>query len=414
MQFLLDYEYPFTIFLALGIFFFFVPKRKYFYISAIISFLLVEIYWHYRPLPGPLDYLMIYGFMIASLFLFFKANIYTILFIITTTFCVQHISYKLTMSLCMLINPTFRGSAFYLVFIVFFIALINLIIYFLFLRKYKNDKDISINNYLLLFIAVMMLLVNIVISYYVEEPLLVDEKYGLYALINLYAIITSVLGIFILFMSSREKKLKDENEVLEIILKNDEKRYELAKASQEEINIKYHDLKHYIKEKKLPEDEALEIEENGKIFQSIYFTGNKALDAILLEKNKECFKSDIQFLTMADGKLLDFMNVTHVYSLFANLLDNAIESELKIQDKNNRLIRLRVNKEKNNVIIKLENSCFEKPLFKDGLPLSTKEDKKNHGFGTKSIERIVSLYHGYVNFSYKDNIFYVKIAFPMK
>lgn len=414
MQFLLDHEYVFTLYFALFIFLYFVPKRKYFYVPLIISFFLIETYWHFRPLPGPLDYIVVYILMGLSFFLIFKTDIFRILFILTTTFCVQHISYKTTMIICMLINPNTRWEAPYLILLITFIILTNSLIYALFLRKLGKNNDITINNYYLLWIALLMIGADVLVSFYVEDPILETKKYRLYSLVNIYAIITSFAGIFILFMSSKETTLENENKVLEIILKNDEKRYEIAKDSQEQINIKYHDLKHIIKDNKVSEDEIIEIDENGKIFKSIYFTGNKALDVVLLEKSMNCSKNDIQFLSIADGKSIDFMKTNHIYSLFSNLLDNAIESELKIEDKKSRLIRLSVSKQRNSVVISVENVSFEVPKFKNGLPQTTKEDKFNHGFGTKSIRNIVEKYNGHLNFNWSNNVFFVKIVLPLQ
>ena len=413
MQFLLDHEYVFTLYFALCIFIYFVPKRKYFYVPLVISFLLIEVYWHFRPLPGPLDYIMVYIFMAISLLLIFKTDILRVIFILTTTFCVQHISYKATMIICMLINPDLRGEFVYLILLIMFISLTNLLFYYLFLKKIGKNNDIVINNYYLLWIALIMIGANVLVSFYVEDPILEMEKYGLYALTNVYAIITSLAGTFILFMSSKETALENENEVLEIILKNDEKRYEIAKEAHEAINIKYHDLKHILRENKMNEAELIDIDENGNAFKSIYYTNNKALDVVLHEKNTLCYKNDIQFLSIADGKIIDFMMTNHIYSLFSNLLDNAIESELKIKDTASRLIRLSVSKQRNSVVINVENTCFESPKFLNGLPQTTKEDKSNHGFGTKSIKNIVSKYKGYIDFSWANNIFFVKIVLPI-
>lgn len=413
MQFLLDHEYVFTLYFALCIFIYFVPKRKYFYVPLILSFFIIETYWHFRPLPGPLDYIMVYIFMAISLFAIFKTDVFRILFILTTTFCVQHISYKATMIICTLINPDLRGEALYLILLIIFICLTNTLIYFSFLRKVEKNNDIVINNYYLLWIALLMIGVNVLISFYVEEPILELKKYGLYALTNLYAILTSFAGVFILFMSSKETALEKENQVLEIILKNDEKRYEIAKVAQEQINIKYHDLKHIIHDNKVSEDELVEIDENGKVFKSIYYTGNKALDVVLIEKSMYCSKNDIQFLSIADGKIIDFMKTNHIYSLFSNLIDNAIESELLIEDKKSRLIRLSVMKQRNSVVISVENACFIAPNFKNGMPITTKADKENHGFGTKSIKNIVEKYKGYLSFNRSNNVFFVKIVLPI-
>lgn len=413
MQFLLDHEYVAMIYLALVMFIFLVPKRKFFYIPLIVSFFLIETYWHYRPLEAPFDYLVIYLLMCISTWLIFDIDFFKTLFIITCIFGVQHISYKSTMIFITLISYNLRGEWVYLVLQVCFICLLNLIIYYAFLRKKSIDEVLKVNNIYLLGIAVLILILNIVVSYYSEDPLLEINKYYLYSLVNVYAIVSSIFGIFLLFLSSSKKQVEQERNMLEVILKKDEKRYELAKITQEQINIKYHDLKHYIQEHKLNEEDTREIEKEGKMFKSIYYTGNKTLDVVLLEKNLVCSKYDIHFLTIADGTLLDFMKMNHIYSLLSNLLDNAIESCEKCKlDK--RIIRLNISKQRNSVVLLLENSLNETPLFKNGLPETTKQDKLNHGFGLKSIKNIVDKYDGYLDISYNNELFIIKIVFPIK
>ena len=414
MQLLLDLEYIATIYFSLTIFLFVLPKRKFYYIYLIVSFVLVELCRYYKFLPpDPFSYLTIYLVMIGVVYLIFDTDIIGVLFIVTLTFSVQHISYKATMILITLINYNLRGEHPYLIFLFSFIALFNTGIYFNFLRRYRKEHELTINNYYLLIVSILILVLSIVVSYYVEDPILETKNYVLYSLVNVYAILGSVAGIAILFLSSNKTKLEHENKILELILKNDEKRYELAKITHEQINIKYHDLKHYLSENKVNKDDIIEIEKEGKIFKCIYYTGNKVLDIVLLEKSLNCLNNDISFLTMADGNLLNFISSNHIYSMFSNLLDNAIESTMKFEEKDRRIIRLNISKQRENVLIVLENSCKNPPIFKNGELVSSKIDKENHGFGTKSIKNIVEKYNGNYYVDYTDNKFTTKIIFPL-
>ena len=46
------------------------------------------------------------------------------------------------------------------------------------------------------------------------------------------------------------------------------------------------------------------------------------------------------------------------------------------------------------------NSINNKPLFQNGVPITTKKDKKGHGIGIKSILKIVKKYHGNLDYTY--------------
>ena len=64
------------------------------------------------------------------------------------------------------------------------------------------------------------------------------------------------------------------------------RQYELSKETAEVLSIKYHDLKHQLValERKLPQNEIHSIHKILDTYDSIYHTGNEALDIILNEK----------------------------------------------------------------------------------------------------------------------------------
>ena len=63
------------------------------------------------------------------------------------------------------------------------------------------------------------------------------------------------------------------------------------------------------------------------------------------------------------------------------------------------------------IIYKIENSVSEIPVMKDKRPISVKQDKIRHGYGLKSVERIVNKYEGMITYKGKDRAFQVKLLF---
>ena len=102
-----------------------------------------------------------------------------------------------------------------------------------------------------------------------------------------------------------------------------------------------------------------------------------------------------------------------VSSLFGNMLDNAIESVEKLPEEQMRLIRLYVVREKQFLRICMENYCMEQVQFKKGMPVTTKKDKRLHGFGMKSIQSTVKKYDGSMMASLNSNWFEVRILIPI-
>lgn len=81
-------------------------------------------------------------------------------------------------------------------------------------------------------------------------------------------------------------------------------------------------------------DEFLDELENAadEVFDYID-TNNHALSTALTQKSMICRQKDIPFNAMADGEGIDFMSDIDIYTLFANLLDNAIEASDAISPK---------------------------------------------------------------------------------
>ena len=230
-------------------------------------------------------------------------------------------------------------------------------------------------------------------------------------------------GIAILYahlIQCCELRVRKELEAVQNVLQNQYVQYKQSRESIELINYKYHDLKHQIAFLRNEEDpekrEAFlnRMEEEIRQYEAQNKTGNKVLDTVLTTKSLYCAKHGITFTCVADGTLLDFMDVMDICSIFGNALDNAIECELKIADKEKRLIHVTVSKQKQFLILRFENYYEEALLYQEGKLVTTKKDKENHGYGLKSIRYTVNKYDGAVSIDTNENWFELKILIPMK
>lgn len=230
-------------------------------------------------------------------------------------------------------------------------------------------------------------------------------------------------GIAILYahlIQCSELRVRKELEAVQSVLQNQYVQYKQSRDSIELINYKYHDLKHQIAVLRSEEDpkkreEFLNRMENEiKQYEAQNKTGNKVLDTVLTTKSLYCTKHGITFTCVADGTLLKFMDVMDICSIFGNALDNAIECELKIPEKEKRLIHVTVSKQKNFLILRFENYYEEELKYKEGSLVTTKKEKEYHGYGLKSIRYTVNKYEGAVTIDAKDNWFELKILIPIK
>ena len=216
-----------------------------------------------------------------------------------------------------------------------------------------------------------------------------------------------------------ELNMKFEVEKLQSLLNLQLANYQMSEKSIEMVNQKYHDLKHQItvlKNESISKesyDYLDQMEKEIKIYEAQNKTGNKILDTVIMGKQIYCQSVDINMTSIAEGAALDFMDPIDISTLFGNVLDNAIESVSKLEDKEKRLIHLTVAKQKDFLRIRVEN-CYEGQIvYKNGLPLTTKHDKNYHGYGLKSIQSTVLKYKGSVTIQDQNGWFEIRILIPM-
>lgn len=231
-------------------------------------------------------------------------------------------------------------------------------------------------------------------------------------------------GMTILYAyQSRVCELMAESEIvtMDSMLKSQYNQYRNYQESIDLINMKYHDLKHQIAGLRAETDidkrtewlDAMEDDIRG--FESVTNTGNKVLDTIIAGKIMHGQKYDIKFTCVIDGKLLEFMHVTDICTIFGNAIDNAIENVVMIKDIEKRIIHVTVSAKNKFVLIQFQNYCEVKPNEdKRGVRLfeSSKADKRNHGFGLKSIKYTVDKYDGTMKAGMNKDWFELTILIP--
>jgi hypothetical protein len=216
----------------------------------------------------------------------------------------------------------------------------------------------------------------------------------------------------------RELQVNMEREYLKRLLHMQGENYRMAEESVALVNQKYHDLKHQITllRSRMNAESGMavldQMENEIKAYEAQNKTGNKVLDTMLTAKSLQCQASRISLTCVADGHALDFMDPLDLSALFGNALDNAIESVAKIDDPGKRLIHVTVARQKQFVRVRVENCYIGELHFEHGAPATTKSDRRYHGYGVKSIRKIVEKYGGSTAIDAKDGWFELRILLP--
>ena len=431
------------ILIAMHLFSFKQIKKNHYVIKLIASIIICLGLALAFPIPQNLYNTFYTSFMFLVLFIIctislgfvYEIPFRIIFFISITAYTMQHFaheSFSLIVSVFnMAISPTlgFYGSnivdfskfdlkTLFYAFIYLDVYLLTYWVTYSILGKKINKKELIIENYYMLIISGVVLLVDIILNAVIVY---INDNYNkAYTIVScIYNLLCCSMVLYIQFSLATNKHLKSELQTTMQLLKQAEDQYKSSKENVDIINLKCHDLKHqlteYAKNGKLDSELLGELENVINIYDSTIKTGNEALDLILSEKSLICQKKDIKLTCLADCSKLNFINKTDLYSLFGNLIDNAMEAVYKIQDVDKRHINLVVKNVNSFVSISIDNYYEGNIVLLDnGLPKTTKEDKDYHGYGMKSIQLIVNKYDGDLNISLDNNVFSLFIMFPIK
>lgn len=238
-----------------------------------------------------------------------------------------------------------------------------------------------------------------------------------------YRIIDGLCCFYVLWVQVNQKEkmiLKAELDGINNAWNQQREQYVIKQELIDNINRKCHDLKHQLRALRQMTDGAekeayiKELEHDVMLYDTAVNTGNKALDVILMDKGFFCKNHNIQWTCMADGSKLEFMRLEDIYAIFGNALDNAITAVQKISHPEKRVVSLKMITQRNIMVIQIEN-YFENSLhFEQGLPLTTKGNPQDHGFGMKSIRYVAEKYGGTITVNTANHIFSLQILIPIK
>ena len=222
------------------------------------------------------------------------------------------------------------------------------------------------------------------------------------------------LGTFVLFALTSvdfQSRYRQEKAIIEQALDDERKQYQQLKENMDIINVYCHDLRHQIKSfsVKLTEKELDSLSRAMELYDSNIKTGNEVLDVVLRAAQMRCRKEEIELTCLADGAALDFIDVRHLYSLFNNALNNAIEAVRKLADRSKRVISVTVARQDGALVIEVVN-FFDGNMPADGG--STKREKGQHGFGLKSMRYVAESYGGRLSVRIEGELYCLTISIP--
>ena len=132
-------------------------------------------------------------------------------------------------------------------------------------------------------------------------------------------------------------------------------------------------------------------------------TGISVVDAVIHEMNlkareKGCvFEMEISMLPCDIG-----IENGDLCSLFANLLENAVDASVK-------RVYVQIKRINQTLLAVVKNDYTVKPVVKEGKFVSSKKDKLMHGWGTQIVDQIVQKYEGSIKYDIEESLFTVSV-----
>ena len=279
----------------------------------------------------------------------------------------------------------------------FYIIMALFIIYLL--RKRK----IVYNTKIYMFLSLIMIMLQFIISNFIQLYLLFLNDYQELKLTLIFLILIILLVLFMLIYISDLYQTKQEYEKLKYIKESDE----IIKNLYNEVKITKHDIKHvyemlgyyiknheYTKLSKFIDDKQENINKVPVLIQ----TDNEIVNMILNNKIMKAYSHNLNVEFEVSLKKEIFINDCDINDLLSNALDNAIDYNIE-----NGNIQIKIIQEEAYIYISIKNSTENKEML-------TKKNITDHGFGIKSIKRICNKYNGVMETSLKNTEFTLQIT----
>lgn len=301
-----------------------------------------------------------------------------------------------------------------LLFCIFSKTLFFAIIHFLtHILKQKQDTQESHNSSELILMLIPISSIFVMLTF-----LAIAETSYFVPVVNIMVTFSAVLllltNLLVFGITQYNQKKRREFTEVQLLLQKESdsaEYYKMLLSQNENRSILIHDIKKHLQSIKLLNENGetekvnayiRQLMEASDLKETARICDNAMLNAILNRYQRQCMEKNIEFHADIRKNSLHHLHQNDLTSLFCNLLDNAMEAAENIPDS---LIDLMVQKKENTpfVVIVLVNSCRSMPDFdQNGFPVSHKSGKGRHGFGIKSIRKVVEQYQGNLRMYYDD------------
>lgn len=244
---------------------------------------------------------------------------------------------------------------------------------------------------------------------------LVGVRLTQFQMLSGFSLILVVCTLYF-FLRVRESRREQEytarqNRILE-------QNYQVAKEAYETNATLYHDMRNhfamvqgYLTDGRAAEAQAYLEEINGWIDASPkeQWTGIGALDYILNQKKETAARQGTSMVIHAEYPADCRIDPVDLCAILTNLLDNAMEACARQPEGESRKITVTIRRINLFLIIRIANSSAASPTIIDGSLVTSKGNRRLHGWGLRSVKAAVEKYQGTMEITYSDLVYTVDV-----
>lgn len=368
-------------------------------IALVVCNSLLALFLYRKPSKMVFYYVLLFSVVIALLeCLLYYVLVYTITFL----------------NLIMPGNPWQNGL------LILLNSAILFVIYQLFVSRVEKDivdvtKGVRIFNFVLIPIFSIL---NIYLMLYVSSYAIENKMYWL--------IICDVVLIFILniYLFSLLSKVSENAEIKGKLALYDQasdlqyRYYQEMEQKLEDSRKTVHDMKNHLQamERLYQTGEAEKGRQYGddlrqllNSFSQDYYTDNRVLNIVINDKAERGRMSGVPVACALNQIDLSFMKEMDITTIFANLLDNAIEAACEAREP---WTKLKADNVRDFIVISVENSMKKSPVLNESWLNSNKEG--HQGYGLENVKRALEKYNGHLRIETGENTFKVSLFIPVQ
>ena len=288
-----------------------------------------------------------------------------------------------------------------------------IIVYF---RKRKGDNKVDLKESSSLYFVVLPLV--IIAMYFVGVSGTLGPK-NFSEGIPGYMLMTAVLSVLfaiIIYTNASKKYYENSNHVNEKIKESQKAYYEGMLEREKETRKFRHDINNHVmclrtllEDGKYDEAEEylLGMENRTETLRHKVSTGSELVNAITGDLMSRHENVNLEW----EGHLPEDMDISDmdICTIFSNILDNAFTAAAKCEEGR---VRVRTAAAGSSLMITVVNDIPEPIQLRDSKLVTSKPNKRNHGFGVMNVKECAAKNGGKADFSFDEKKFTAEVILP--